>query len=140
MSHGIPLKTILYVDEEQDICTVTKMVLNLMGQLEVVTCCSSAEALAVAAGIEPDLIMLDINMPDMDGTAMLQALRELPHIADIPAILMSTSYANPSQIAHYRALGAIGIISKPFDPMQLTHQVQKLWQMSVPASEYVAAC
>ncbi|WP_404360312.1 response regulator [Methylotuvimicrobium sp. KM1] len=118
---------ILYVEDEPDIQTVAKLALEMVGGFTVKTCSSGEEALAEAADFMPDLILLDVMMPGMDGPTTFNRLREQPIIAEIPIIFM-TAKIQPSEIADYRSLGAIDVIAKPFDPMTLADQIRIIWE------------
>ena len=74
----------------------------------------------------PDLVLLDVMMPGMDGPSTLQALRAIPSLAETPVIFM-TAKAQAHEIEHYKALGALDVITKPFDPMQLSQQIHRIW-------------
>ncbi|RYY83161.1 MAG: response regulator, partial [Comamonadaceae bacterium] len=74
----------------------------------------------------PDLLLLDVMMPGMDGPTTLARLRERPGTARTPVVFM-TAKVQASEIEHYKALGALGVVTKPFDPMGLAAQVQALW-------------
>lgn len=121
------LKLVLYVEDDPDIQTVAQMALELVGGLTLRTCSSGPEAIAAAASCAPDLLLLDVMMPGMDGMTTLAELRKLPNTASTPAIFM-TAKVQASEVAHYRGLGALGVIAKPFDPMQLAGQVRRLWE------------
>jgi two-component system, OmpR family, response regulator len=123
---------ILYVDDEPDIRAIAKVALEVVGEFEVVFCTSGREALDQAPGFAPDLILLDVMMPEMDGPYTLAALRRLPVTATTPVIFM-TAKVQKREIAHYLALGAVGVIHKPFDPMTLADDVLQLW-LSAPAT------
>ena len=123
---------ILYVDDEPDIRAIAKVALEVVGEFEVVFCASGREALDQAPGFAPDLILLDVMMPEMDGPSTLAALRRLPVTATTPFIFM-TAKVQKREIAHYLALGAVGVIHKPFDPMTLADDVLQLW-LSAPAT------
>ncbi|MEN3362894.1 MAG: hypothetical protein V7606_168 [Burkholderiales bacterium] len=126
MSNGT-LNTILYVEDDQDIQTVARLALEAVGGFSVTICSSGREALAaVNAGFTPDLILLDVMMPGMDGPTTLVALRRLAQTAGTPAVFM-TAKVQGRETAHYKSLGAVGVIAKPFDPMQLAEQVRALW-------------
>ncbi len=122
------LSSILYVEDDPDIRTVARMALEVVGGFSVTVCASGAEALAAVEGdLVPDLFLLDVMMPEMDGPATLAALRRLPSVAQVPAIFM-TAKVQESEIALYNWLGAIGVVAKPFDPMQLPQQLRRLWE------------
>ena len=118
------LLTVLYAEDEEDIRSVTEFALEDEG-FELVPCSTGQEAVDKAVDITADLILLDVMMPGMDGPMTLSKLRELPHLANTPVIFM-TAKVQPNEIAEYKTLGALGVISKPFDPMQLADQIRSL--------------
>lgn len=121
------LQRVLYVEDDTDIRTIASMALEVVGGLTLQACASGAEALSTAAAFAPQLFLLDVMMPGMDGPTTLARLRELPAMRDVPVIFM-TAKVQASEVEQYKALGALGVISKPFDPMTLAGQVQALWQ------------
>ena len=121
------LKRILMVEDEPDIQAVARLALEALGGYTVTTCGSGAEALAVVTEFAPDLIMLDVMMPGMDGPTTLAALRELPPVAHTPVLFM-TAKVQQHEVAQYQALGALGVIPKPFDPMTLASMVEDIWR------------
>lgn len=121
-----PLKRILYVEDDSHIRAVATVALEAVGGFEVVACESGIEALARAPSANADLVLLDVTMPGMDGPATLRALRDTFAIADAPVIFM-TAKVQPEEIAQYKALGAIDVIPKPFDPMQVSAQIHRIW-------------
>ncbi|MDX8437422.1 MULTISPECIES: response regulator [Mesorhizobium] len=116
---------ILYVDDEDDIREIAQMSLELEPRFEVRSCSSGAEALAVAADWQPNLILLDVMMPDMDGPETLKRLAASPLTASIPVAFI-TARTQTHQVEHYLAMGAVGVIAKPFDPLALAAEVGKL--------------
>ncbi len=123
---GETLKKVLYVEDEADIRTVAKVALESVGGLKVMMCVSGAEAIEKAAAFGPDIILLDVMMPGMDGPDTLQALGKIPGLENTPAIFL-TAKAMPAEIKRYRELGALDVVAKPFDPMTLADQVRKIW-------------
>ncbi len=123
-----PLARILYVEDEPDIRAVAQMALEAVGGFVVVACASGSEALAAAPTAEADLLLLDVMMPGLDGPSTLKALRDMPATANTPVIFM-TAKVQASEIAQYRELGAIDVIHKPFDPMELSTQIQRIWAL-----------
>ncbi len=121
-----PLARILYVEDEPDIRAVAQMALEAVGGFVVVACASGSEALAAAPNANADLLLLDVMMPGMDGPSTLKALRDMPATANTPVIFM-TAKVQATEIAQYRELGAIDVIHKPFDPMELSAQIQRIW-------------
>jgi CheY-like chemotaxis protein len=121
-----PLKTILYVEDEPDIRTVAKMALEAVGGFTVRACSSGQEAVDASPAAGADLILLDVMMPGLDGPSTLKALRELPATAATPVIFM-TAKVQPVEVAHYKSLGALDVIAKPFDPMQISAEIRRIW-------------
>ncbi|WP_407332296.1 response regulator [Enterovibrio sp. 27052020O] len=116
--------TVLYVEDDEDIRDVAEMALEDDGFI-LLACSSGNEALEKGALADPDLLLLDVMMPDMDGPTTLMNLRKLPHLGTTPAIFM-TAKVQPSEIASYHQCGAIGVISKPFDPMTLAGKIKSM--------------
>ena len=121
------LKTILYVDDEPDIREVVQMSLSLVEGLDVQVCESGERALQLLPRLQPDLVLLDVMMPGMDGPSTLQKMRTIPAFAKIPVVFM-TAKAMPQEVARFRELGAVSVIAKPFDPIQLGNQVVAVWE------------
>jgi CheY-like chemotaxis protein len=120
------LRTVLYVDDEPDIRAIVQIALGLSKDLTIHTGESGAQGLQLARELHPDVLLLDVMMPGLDGPGTLHKLRADPTIAHIPVIFV-TAKAMPREIAQFRELGAVGVIAKPFDPMQLVQQLQSLW-------------
>lgn len=115
---------VLHVDDEPDIREVTALALTLDPGIEQRTAASGVEALDLMAGDwRPDVILLDVMMPELDGPGTLEKLRMLPGHADTPVIFM-TARAHAQEQARFLGLGAIAVIVKPFDPMTLAEQVR----------------
>jgi CheY-like chemotaxis protein/HPt (histidine-containing phosphotransfer) domain-containing protein len=114
---------VLHVDDEPDIREIVELSLGLDASLAVRSCASGSEALAAAVDWPPDLILLDVMMPVMDGPATLTRLRGDEQTADIPVVFM-TARAQAREIEYFRSLGAAGVIAKPFDPLTLAGMVR----------------
>ena len=123
------LKRILYVEDEASIRTIAITVLEAVGGFTVIACSSGKQALEAAPSASADLILLDVMMPEMDGPATLKALRQIAQTAQTPAMFM-TAKVQASEILHYKSLGALDVIAKPFDPMTLSAQISEIWQRS----------
>ena len=125
---GTSLTNILYVEDDLDIQAVAKIALEVVGGYTLKTCSSGAEAIAaIDGGFVPDLLLLDVMMPNMDGPTTLAELRKKTTTASTPVIFM-TAKVQSSEQDYYFTLGAIGVIAKPFDPMSLSVQVRTLWE------------
>lgn len=121
------LKRILYVEDQLDIQIIARVALESVGGFEIKVCSSGQEALDVAVAFDPELLLLDVMMPGIDGPTTLKALWEMPEIAGTPAIFM-TAKVQPNEVEEYKSLGAIDVIAKPFDPMTLAEQIKTIWQ------------
>jgi len=120
------LKRILYVEDEPDIQAVARIALENVGGFTLEICNSGQEAIARGPGFKPDLVILDVMMPGMDGVTTLQELRKLPGMSDVPAMFM-TAKVQPNEVDQLRKHGAIDVIPKPFDPMTLSENIRSLW-------------
>lgn len=116
---------ILHVDDEPDIRDIAEMSLELDPQFDVDSAASAAAALERIDIAKPDIILLDVMMPGMDGPGLFQVLRQNCGTSDIPVIFM-TAAAQSSRIDELMELGAIGVISKPFDPISLPGEIRSL--------------
>ncbi len=122
-----PLRSVLYVDDEPDIREIAALALTLDGTLDVRVAGSGAEAEAMSRRRAPDLMLLDVMMPGLDGPGTLERFRADPALAAIPVVFV-TAKTLPSELVRFRALGAVDVISKPFDPMRLLDQVRAVWE------------
>jgi CheY-like chemotaxis protein len=114
---------VLHIDDEPDIREIVAASLGLDPEFAVRGCDSGPDGLAEAAEWWPDLILLDVMMPGMDGPATLAHLRENPKTAGIPIVFM-TARMQARELEHYRSLEVEGVIVKPFDPMTLAASVR----------------
>lgn len=122
---GATGRRVLLVDDEPDILTVARIALTSHGGYAVRTCASGAEALAMAPEFAPDLVIIDVMMPDMDGPSTLRLLREMAGLRDTPVVFL-TAKAQPTEVMRYRALGVVDVLAKPFDHKTLVEQVGRL--------------
>lgn len=120
------LSRILLVEDDPSIQMIARVSLESVGGFTVKICSSGSEALRDGPAFHPELILLDVMMPEMDGPATLKALREVPALQGTPVIFM-TAKVQPQEVAHYRSLGAVEVITKPFDPMGLSNRVREIW-------------
>ena len=124
---GAVLSKILYVEDDPDIQEVAKMSLEMLGGYTLQVCSSGAEAIDVAQCFQADLVLLDVMMPEMDGPTTLTTLREFPEMKNVPAVFM-TAKVMPDDVEYYKAMGAVDVISKPFDPMGLATRIGEIWE------------
>ena len=118
---------VLHIDDEPDILDIVSISLGLDPEIALRCCNSGVDGLAAAVKWQPDLILLDVMMPVMDGPTTLEHLRENPRTADTPVVFM-TARAQTREVDHLKSLGAAGVISKPFDPMRLAPLVRSYMQ------------
>ena len=118
-------KCMLIVDDDEDIREIAQLSLEAVGGWQVFTAQSGSEALINAEYKQPDAIILDMMMPDMDGLSTLKKLRANPLTKNIPVIFLTAKdkLIDRDKLAQ---MGVKGIIPKPFDPMNLTEQVAQL--------------
>ena len=123
-NYQLPMTTkrILIVDDEQDIREATQICLEVLGEWEVMTASSGKEGLIKAAAEQPDVILLDVMMPDMDGLTTLQKLQANPATQNIPVILL-TAKAQPAEKRRFTELKVAAVITKPYDPFMLSDQL-----------------
>lgn len=116
-------RRILVIDDENDIREIAKVSLQITKQWDVMTSASGQEGLAIASSYQPDAILLDVIMPEMDGLATLQRLKDNPATAQIPVILLTATLKLTTR-NQYVQLGAKAVMFKPFDPGMLAKQIE----------------
>ena len=124
---SVSLSRLLYVDDDPTLTLLTRISLERVGGFTVKTCASGAEALAEVEAFAPDLVLLDVMMPGMDGPATLQALRQMPALDRVPVVFM-TAKVQGEEVARYLELGAADVIGKPYDPVRLPELVRTIWE------------
>jgi CheY-like chemotaxis protein len=116
---------VLIIDDEEDIRRIGRLALARVGGMEVSEAADGAEGLRRAAQDRPDVVLLDLMMPGMDGAATLQNLRADPATSAIPVVFL-TAKAQAAEIAKLKGMGALGVLTKPFDPMTLAERLKAL--------------
>jgi CheY-like chemotaxis protein len=114
---------VLHVDDEPDIREIVELSLGLDPVFTIKSCAEGSDALAIAPDWRPDLILLDVIMPEMDGPMTFARLRARESTAHVPVVFM-TARAQMSERERLMSLGAAGVICKPFDPMTLAPLVR----------------
>ena len=120
------LRRIIHVEDEADIRQLVELSLGTVGGYEVISFARGQEALEKSPGMHPDLFILDVMMPGIDGEETLLRLRQLAEFRYTPIIFM-TAKASKEDQEHLKSLGAVDVIPKPFDPMNLPAQVRSIW-------------
>jgi CheY-like chemotaxis protein len=121
----MPIAKVLMIDDDPDIRKVGQLSLKAFGKWQVVLASNGQEGIELAAKEQPDLILLDVLMPGIDGPTTFAKLREQESTRSVPVIFM-TAKTEAQDVARYTSLGAIGVIGKPFDPMKLPAEVRKI--------------
>jgi len=116
---------VLAVEDDSDIQIVLKMVLTRLGKCEVVLSGEGTPVVDLAREHQPAFILLDVMLPDMSGTEVIQRLKADPATKDIPVIFL-TARSIPSEAQEALSLGALGYLAKPFEPMALVPQINAL--------------
>ena len=119
------IQKVLLVDDDPRIRKIAQISLEGVGGWKVSLVASGFEAIEVAKKEKPDVILLDVMMPEMDGPTTLSKIREHEEISEIPVIFF-TAKVQKQELDSYLALGAAGIISKPFDPMKLPGEIREI--------------
>ena len=120
------LKRVMHVEDDESIRAVTEIALTDVAGFELLSCDSGIAALAQVEAFAPQLILLDVMMPEMDGLQTLTALRQLPGMVKVPVVFM-TAKIQQAEKQRYLDAGAIGIIEKPFEPMELGDTLERLY-------------
>jgi len=121
------LERILYVEDEPDIQAVAKLALESVGGFVLHVCSSGSQAIEEAEEFAPQLILLDVMMPGMDGPTTMKELRKIDSLAKVPVIFM-TAKVQTNEVAEYMEMGAVEVIAKPFDPMTLSDTIRSIWE------------
>jgi len=121
------LRRVLCVEDDADIRLIIEFSLATVGGYEVLACAGGRSALSQLEAFRPDLVLLDVMMPDLSGPQTLAALRELPAMQGVPVVFM-TAKALPDELVDLLQHGATGVIVKPFDPMTLAQDIRPFWE------------
>lgn len=124
------LKKILFVDDDEDIHLIVKICLREIPNVEFRSALSGEEGVKIAMDFQPDLILLDVMMPNMDGISTLKTLRMLPSLSTTPVIFV-TAKVQKSEVDEYFKYGIVDVIVKPFDPNTLAKSVVAAWERYV---------
>lgn len=115
------LPKLVYVDDESDIREVTEFALEDDFDLQIFPC--AQDFLDASEDLNPDIILLDVMMPEMDGPTLYEEIKKIEHLKHLPTLFM-TAKVQPDEILSLMSLGAKGIISKPFEPIELPDQIK----------------
>lgn len=127
------LRKIIYIDDQMDILLVAEYALTNIGEYDTLMCQSGAEALAKIDDYKPDLILLDVMMPELSGPETLSKIRDKVLFKETPAIFI-TAKIFPSEVAELLSCntGVLSVIPKPFDPTTISASIKTIWNSSFP--------
>jgi len=120
------LKKILYAEDEPDVQTVVELTIQCMSDYEIKICNNGKRLLECVQDYNPDLILLDVMMPEMDGPTTYKNLQADELTQNIPVMFM-TAKAQVHEIEKFNNLGSLGVITKPFDPVTLCSEIDNFW-------------
>lgn len=118
-------KSILIIDDEEDVKDIAQMGLEMAGDWQVITATTGKEGLDLAESSQPEVILLDLMMPEWDGKETLKQLKANQNTATIPVILM-TAKTQSAIASELTALDLAGVITKPFRPLELAEQIAQI--------------
>jgi CheY-like chemotaxis protein len=121
-----PLRDILIVDDEADLLRLAQLCLETLGGFHVASAATGRQALDCAFANPPDLVLLDVMMPVMDGPTTLAAFRADARLKGVPVIFM-TARVRAIEVDDYLAMGADGVIAKPYAAADLLRQIREIW-------------
>ncbi|MCH4810923.1 response regulator [Vreelandella neptunia] len=122
------LERVMYVEDDPDIRDIASMALELVGGLTLKACESGQQALNEVEAFAPQMFLLDVMMPGMDGPTTLLELRRQGYITASTAVAFMTAKVHPEEVVRYKEIGATDVIAKPFDPMTLADDVRAIWK------------
>ena len=123
-------KRILIIDDEESIQKVVRLSLKMEASWESIAASSGTEGIHQAEIHQPDAILLDVMMPEMDGIATFSALENNPKTQAIPVILL-TAKTRSSEKRLFQEIGVAGVITKPFEPLAFASRIAQLLQWSM---------
>ncbi|HEX5611015.1 MAG TPA: response regulator [Burkholderiales bacterium] len=122
-----PLERVFCVEDDDDIRRILRLALERIGGMTVELVAEPADAITRMVEFAPDLVMLDWMLPGIDGPTLLKEMRRTPALASVP-VVFATAKASPREMAELSALGAAGVISKPFAPKELPAKLRAIWE------------
>jgi CheY-like chemotaxis protein len=122
-----PLQRILHIEDVPSIQVVTRIALEKLGGFEVLSCATGQEALEQVQRFAPDLILLDVMLPQMGGMELLRQLSQMIDLQQTPVVLLTGQPEEPADADELQQLGVRKVLQKPFDPLQLANQLEDIW-------------
>lgn len=121
------LKRVMHIEDDESIRMITSITLESIGNLEVLSCESGFLGLEKYPEFQPQVVLLDVMMPELDGPDTLEKLKEQYDLEDVMVIFM-TAKVQQEELDHFKSIGGFDVIEKPFDPMSLTEKLQACWE------------
>ena len=121
------LNKILYVEDDPNVQAVVKVSLVSIGKFTIKACWNGKEALESIEEFQPDLILSDVMMPEMDGVTMIKILKSDSRYSHIPVVFISAR-AQKHEVEEYMVHGATHVLTKPFDPITLPNELKSVWE------------
>lgn len=116
----------MHVDDDDSIRAIARVALERIGGFTIESCGSGRESLQRVHAFDPQMILLDVMMPELDGPTTLELLKQEMDLGKVLVVFM-TAKVQEQELARYRALGACDVIIKPFDPMTLSERLHAIW-------------
>ena len=129
-----PLNKVLYLEDDPHISEVAMIAMRDIGGLNVIHCETGADAISQIESFQPDLLLFDVMLPDMDGPQTLDKIRNLSGFEKTPVVFM-TAKAQVQEQKRYMELGALTVIVKPFDALMLADQLRSVWSARASVSD-----
>lgn len=126
------LEKILHVDDDQQLVEIVGLALELIGGFQIKQAENGSSAIELLDGFTPQLIVTDVQMPDLTGPEMMEQIRKLPDYKDCPAIYL-TARVGPENHKLLSDPNDLAIIVKPFDPMTLADEIRDIWKAKYSA-------
>lgn len=120
------LERVLYIEDEPDIRAVAEIALRQVGGLELECCANGPAGLEALTRFAPQLVLLDVMMPGMDGPTVLTNIRENTAFKHTPIVFI-TAKVQAAEVEDLMKLGAFAVITKPFSPMEIAEQLRQIW-------------
>ena len=120
----IAMRRVLIIDDEDDIREVAALSLETTANWTILTADSGRSGIDVAAAMQPDAILMDVMMPEMDGPTTFKRLQGNPVTSGIPVVLLTAKVQGVDQ-RRFAGLGVAAVLFKPFDPLTLAAQIRE---------------
>ncbi|MAZ21497.1 response regulator [Roseovarius nubinhibens] len=124
-------KKILHAEDDPDIREIARMSLEMIGGFEILQCASGEEVLKAANDFAPDMFLMDVMMPGMDGRESVRQLRQSANFAETPVVFV-TAKASNVDVDQLKEEFEAAVITKPFDPITLPDQLKEIWSRMTP--------